>query len=66
MTDAGEQLRDIRVGSGYLSGDAPVAHFAVPAGATIEALEITWPDGERSRIDDVAGGDSLTITRADG
>ncbi|MCB9123092.1 MAG: CRTAC1 family protein [Caldilinea sp.] len=63
VTDAGTQLRDIRVGSGYLSGDAPVAHFAMPAGATIEALEITWPDGTRSRVEDVAGGTSLTIER---
>lgn len=66
VTDVGEQLRDIRIGSGYLSGDAPVAHFGVPAGAAVEALEIIWPDGARSRISDVAGGDSLTITRADG
>ena len=66
VTDAGVQLRDIRVGSGYLSGDAPVAHFAVPADAAIEALEVTWPDGARSRVDDVAGGNSLTITRTGG
>jgi hypothetical protein len=63
VTDAGTQLRDIRVGSGYLSGDAPVAHFAVPTGAAIEALEIIWPDGALSRVEDVTGGNSLAIER---
>jgi len=64
VTDGGAQLRDIRVGSGYLSGDAPVAHFGVPAGAAVEALEITWPDGAFRRVTDIAGGSAYTLTRA--
>lgn len=66
LTAAGAQLRDIRVGSGYLSGDAPVAHFAVPAGAEVEGLEIIWPDGARSRVASAAGGSAITVTRAGG
>ena len=64
VTDGGAQLRNIRVGSGYLSGDAPVAHFGVPAGAAVEALEITWPDGAFRRVTDIAGGSAYTLTRA--
>lgn len=51
VTDQGALLRDVRVGSGYLSGDAPRLHFGAPAGATVETLEIHWPDGAYSRID---------------
>lgn len=63
VTDAGAQLRDIRVGSGYLSGDAPSAHFGVPAGATVESLEITWPDGAFHRVTEIVGGSAYILTR---
>jgi hypothetical protein len=63
ITDAGDLLRDVRVGSGYLSGDAPRIHFGVPAGATIAALEIRWPDGARSRIDAPEPGALLVVER---
>ncbi len=51
VTDQGEMMRDVRVGSGYLSGDAPRIHLGVPSGAPPRALEIRWPDGAYSRID---------------
>ena len=63
VTDHGAMLRDVRVGSGYLSGDAPRVHFGVPHGAVVEALEIRWPDGALSRIDDLQPGALLTIER---
>ena len=63
VTDQGALLRDVRVGSGYLSGDAPRLHFGVPAGATIEFLEIRWPDGASSRIDAPEPGALLVAER---
>lgn len=63
VTDHGAMLRDVRAGSGYLSGDAPRVHFGVPHGAVVEALEIYWPDGALSRIDDLQPGALLTIER---
>ncbi|MCL4826901.1 MAG: VCBS repeat-containing protein [Caldilinea sp.] len=63
LTDWGEMIRDVRVGSGYLSGDAPRVHFGVPHGVAVEALEIRWPDGARSRIDAPQPGALLTIER---
>ncbi|HHW88605.1 MAG TPA: CRTAC1 family protein [Chloroflexi bacterium] len=63
VTDQGMLLRDVRVGSGYLSGDAPRVHFGIPRGATIQALEIRWPDGASSRIAVQQPGIFLTITR---
>ena len=63
ITDGGELLRDVRVGSGYLSGDAPRVHFGVPAGAELEALEIRWPDGATRRIDAPEPGALLVVER---
>jgi len=63
VTTQGALLRDVRVGSGYLSGDAPRLHFGAPADATVETLEIRWPDGARSRIDAPAPGARLLIER---
>mgnify|MGYP001401722443 CR=1 FL=1 len=63
VTDQSEMMRDVRVGSGYLSGDAPRLHFGVPAGAEIEFLEIRWPDGASSRIDTPQPGALLIIER---
>ena len=63
VTDQGALLRDVRVGSGYLSGDAPRLHFGVPEGATIEFLEIRWPDGASSRIDAPEPGALLVAER---
>jgi len=62
-TDAGTIQREIRVASGYLSGDIPQAHFGFASDRTIEALEIIWPDGEITRLEDIAANRFLHITR---
>jgi hypothetical protein len=50
-TDGGTFYRDVRAGSGYLSGDSARIHFGFPAGAALQRLEIRWPDGRVSMID---------------
>jgi len=62
-SDKGNYLRDVRAGSGYLSGDPARLHFGFPASATLQQLEIIWPDGVRSTVDAPAGGTLLTVTR---
>ena len=62
-TDAGTFWRDVRSGSGYLSGDASRLHFGVPAGATLRSLEIRWPDGVVSAVTNPAPNTLLTVTR---
>lgn len=63
FTDWGEMVRDVRVGSGYLSGDASRVHFGIPHDAVIQTLEIRWPDGALSRIDAPQPGVLLMIER---
>jgi hypothetical protein len=62
-TSAGVLRRDVRAASGYLTGDAARLHFGLPAGATVERLEIHWPDGARSMVDQLAAHSLLSIER---
>ncbi len=57
------QTRVVRAQSGYLSGDTSRLHFAAPAGDAPARLEITWPDGARSAVTELAAGTRLTVTR---
>jgi hypothetical protein len=54
------QWRQITASSGYLSGDAPRAHFALPQGEG--RLEVIWPDGKHSWLN-VRAGRLLTLVR---
>ncbi len=61
QTSLGPLTRDVRAASGYLSADAPVMHFGLPADATVTGLEIQWPDGRRSIVTDELAGQMLLI-----
>ena len=58
-----EQRREVRAQSGYLSGDTSRLHFGIPPGDAPAALEITWPDGERSVVRDLAPASRVAVTR---
>jgi hypothetical protein len=62
-TSAGSYYRDVRAGSGYLSGDPSQVHFGFATGATTQKLDIAWPDGSVSSVDAPAAGTLLTVTR---
>jgi enediyne biosynthesis protein E4 len=62
-TSQGIFLRDVRVSSGYLSGDSSRIHFGVPKDATLESLEIIWPDGQRSSLTDLSVNQLMTVKR---
>ena len=64
-TDQGNLRRDVRVTSGYLSGDPVRVHFGFPAGTQLRSLHILWPDGAVSSLDSVTKGQLLIVTRAD-
>ncbi|MDQ5852006.1 MAG: CRTAC1 family protein, partial [Chloroflexota bacterium] len=62
-TSAGTYYRDVRAASGYLSGDPARVHFGVPRNVTMSRLEIRWPDGAISTLDQLIPHALLTITR---
>ena len=63
QTSAGFYMRDVRVNSGYLSGDPSQIHFGLPAGNRPFGLIITWPDGTISHIFDIQPNHKLIVTR---
>ena len=62
-TDRGTFTRDVRATSGYLSGDPARIHFGFPSNATLQALEVRWPDSETTWIDQPPANTILTIER---
>ncbi len=50
-TNVGTYNRHIQATSGYISGNTTRIHFGVPESASIQFLEIIWPDGSHSRVD---------------
>ena len=56
------QLRDIRSSSGYLSQSDPRAHFGLGSAKTVDHLEIRWPSGRVSTIQNVKANQILTVT----
>lgn len=62
-TSLGEMTRDVRVISGYLSGDPTRLHFGVPDDAKIEKMIIEWPTGEVTEIGRVENNQIISITK---
>jgi hypothetical protein len=63
-TSAGDYTREVRASAGYLSGAPARVHFGFPAGASLEWLELRWPDGAVSAIDAPAAHTLLAVTRS--
>ena len=50
-TGLGQTLtREIQLGGGFMSFDAPLAHFGLGAATEITTLQIDWPDGDKSTL----------------
>ncbi len=59
-----QQRREIQLGGGFMSFDAPSVHFGLNDFETIGSLSIRWPDGEISIINDpLDAGRLYTVTR---
>jgi hypothetical protein len=63
VSNTGNYYRDVRAASGYLSGDPARLHFGFPAGSSLQRLEIRWPDGELSIVENPPTHMLLTVTR---
>jgi len=59
-----QQMRELQSGGGFMSFDAPVAHFGLGVATGAEAIRIVWPDGAESRIEGpIPAGATYSITR---
>jgi hypothetical protein len=62
-TSAGSYYRDVRSGSGYLSGDPARVHFGFRADVVLQRLDIIWPDGAVSSVEAPSAQSLITATR---
>jgi hypothetical protein len=44
------QIRELKAGGGFVSFDAPVAHFGLGAAETVDRVVIDWSDGSQSEV----------------
>jgi hypothetical protein len=60
------RTRVISGGTGQGGQDAPIAHFAFPAGTAVERLTVTWPGGAEVVVDDPPVGVRLWVRESGG
>lgn len=59
------QYLDVAPYRGFMSTMDDRAHFGLGRAARVDTLEVTWPDGRRQRLTDVAGDRYLTLKQSD-
>lgn len=62
-TSAGRFERVVRAEAGYLSGASARVHIGFPATASLQRLDIVWPDGATTSLTDCVPDTAMTITR---
>jgi len=59
------QYREIRRATSYAASTLPVAHFGLGDAAQVDRLEVRWPSGRITRMENVEADRLLTITEPD-
>lgn len=57
------QRRVVRTGSSYMSQSELTQTFGIPAGATVEKVVVTWPDGEAMSVEHPQLNTTLKVRR---
>lgn len=57
--------RDVRVATGYLSGGPPRVHIGFPRDTQLQALEVRWPDGVLTVIDELEPNTFIEVRRTE-
>ena len=55
------QLREIRAGSNFVSNDPAEAHFGLGDVDLVSHVEVSWPDGARKTLRDVAADQHIVV-----
>jgi len=62
-TSTGSYKRVVQASSGYLSSDPTRTHFGFPADSELQSLQIIWPDGTESVVEDLHKGNWMRIVK---
>jgi hypothetical protein len=57
-----QEVRQIQLGSSYLSSEDPRAHFGLGSATSVKELTVRWPDGKVTRRENVAADQILTLS----
>ncbi|MDJ0826858.1 MAG: FG-GAP-like repeat-containing protein [Rhodobacter sp.] len=67
LADGTQMMRELTSGGGFMSFDAPVAHFGLGAAEVVARLTVHWPAGGVSEIaGPIAAGATYTVHRGEG
>jgi hypothetical protein len=58
------QMREIMIGSNFLSQNPATQHFGLGPSSQVDELKIEWPDGTEEVLTAVAAGQLLTVEQA--
>jgi len=62
-TSRGDYHRPVKAASGHLSGDPARIHFGFPQDTELHWLEIRWPDGGTTIVDELQAGTMISVSR---
>jgi hypothetical protein len=57
------QRRIVQSGSSYISQEDKRLHFGLGKAAQVDVLEVTWPDGTKSTLNNVKANQILDIAQ---
>jgi len=55
--------RQVKSESGYLAGDSRTLHFGVANAQIIDRIQVTWPDGTQSVVEQLPANQKISITK---
>lgn len=59
----GKQTRELQLGGGYMSFEAPIAHFGLGNYDKVDSVTISWADGSKTVINDLPAGARYRVER---
>jgi len=58
-----KQTRELQLGGGYMSFDAPIVHFGLGSVEKVDSVTVTWSDGAKTVLTDLPAGARYRIER---
>jgi len=63
LPDGRELVREVMVGSSYLASEDPRIHLGLGDAEQVTSIQVTWTDGARTSLTDVAAGQEVVVHR---